>query len=242
MRPALPGAPTAELARRFDLLTLTRKAKDYARFLYARTSARRALPRLRAATALVARAERALRARRARGSARSPSCSHAGLRVSDAGDDPRGGPRHTAAPALRLRPKPVLPVRGHPAHRLPARVARPSGVSDAVVNVHHLAPPPDARRNPETWAPPRLDAVVLRRARAARHRRRHPSATAAFLRESDPSLVLAGDMIQDLDLSALVATNTVHAATQPLWCCARIRAKPIASVRSASIARASCAA
>jgi len=36
MRPALPDAPDAEsFARRFDLLTLTRKGKDHARFLYA---------------------------------------------------------------------------------------------------------------------------------------------------------------------------------------------------------------
>ena len=36
IRPRLPDAPDAEsFARRFDLLTLTRKGKDYARFLYA---------------------------------------------------------------------------------------------------------------------------------------------------------------------------------------------------------------
>jgi len=36
VRPALPDAPDAEVfARRFDLLTLTRKGKDHARFLYA---------------------------------------------------------------------------------------------------------------------------------------------------------------------------------------------------------------
>jgi aminoglycoside/choline kinase family phosphotransferase len=36
IRPQLPDAPdAASFARRFDLLTLTRKAKDYARFLYA---------------------------------------------------------------------------------------------------------------------------------------------------------------------------------------------------------------
>jgi hypothetical protein len=36
VRPTLPDAPDAEIfARRFDLLTLTRKGKDHARFLYA---------------------------------------------------------------------------------------------------------------------------------------------------------------------------------------------------------------
>lgn len=36
VRPRLPDAPDPEtFARRFDLLTLTRKAKDHARFLYA---------------------------------------------------------------------------------------------------------------------------------------------------------------------------------------------------------------
>jgi aminoglycoside/choline kinase family phosphotransferase len=36
IRPALPDAPDCDaFAHRFDLLTLTRKAKDHARFLYA---------------------------------------------------------------------------------------------------------------------------------------------------------------------------------------------------------------
>jgi aminoglycoside/choline kinase family phosphotransferase len=36
VRPRLPDAPDAEtFARRFDLLTLTRKGKDHARFVYA---------------------------------------------------------------------------------------------------------------------------------------------------------------------------------------------------------------
>jgi hypothetical protein len=68
VRPALPDAPEAEtFARRFDLLTLTRKGKDHARFLYAahERGDRRYLPY---APATVRQLQRAA----ARASARDP--------------------------------------------------------------------------------------------------------------------------------------------------------------------------
>jgi aminoglycoside/choline kinase family phosphotransferase len=50
VRPALPAAPDAASFRaRFELLTLTRKGKDHARFLYAAQERGDSLPRVRAA-------------------------------------------------------------------------------------------------------------------------------------------------------------------------------------------------
>jgi hypothetical protein len=65
IRPALPDRPDAEsFARRFDLLTLTRKGKDHARFLYAASErgdlrfARHLSTTVRALRAAAARAAR----------------------------------------------------------------------------------------------------------------------------------------------------------------------------------------
>jgi aminoglycoside/choline kinase family phosphotransferase len=66
IRPRLPDPPDAEsFARRFDLLTLTRKGKDYARFLYAAQERgdRRFLRYLPASVRALRRAARAAAAR-----------------------------------------------------------------------------------------------------------------------------------------------------------------------------------
>jgi len=66
IRPRLPDAPDAEsFARRFDLLTLTRKGKDYARFCYAAQERgdRRYLRYLPASARALRRAARAAAAR-----------------------------------------------------------------------------------------------------------------------------------------------------------------------------------
>lgn len=107
-------------------------------------------------------------------------------------------------PLSELRPKPILPVRGVPLIAFPLAWLARHGVREAVLNLHHM--PGATRAAAEAWAPPGLALTFsdepdlldtgggIRRA-------------AAFLRESDPSLVLAGDMICDLDLGALVATH-----------------------------------
>lgn len=107
-------------------------------------------------------------------------------------------------PLSSLRPKPVLPVLGIPLLAWPLAWLARHGVREVVLNVHHL---PDATREAaEAWAPPGLELHFseepdlldtgggIRRA-------------AAFLRESDPSVVIAGDMICDLDLSDLVTRH-----------------------------------
>jgi NDP-sugar pyrophosphorylase family protein len=110
----------------------------------------------------------------------------------------------------RLRPlsdllaKPAMPVRGIPviAHTL-ALLAR-HDVREVIVNLHHL--PDTVRAAVERHRPPRLEV-----------RYSHEpellgtggglKAVADYLRESDPSLVLAGDMLVDLDLRAAVARH-----------------------------------
>jgi NDP-sugar pyrophosphorylase family protein len=105
-------------------------------------------------------------------------------------------------PLTNLRPKPALPVRGLPlvAYNL-ALLAR-HGVREVILNTHHL--PAHLCAAAERWRP---ESVALRFSHEPELlgtgggiRR-----AAAFLRESDPCLVLGGDMLLDVDLGALVA-------------------------------------
>jgi len=107
-------------------------------------------------------------------------------------------------PFSDLLPKPVLPVLGIPLVAWPLAWLARHGVTEVVLNLHHL---PDATRAAaEAWAPPGLalhfseEPVLLGTGGGIRR-------AARFLRESDPSLVVSGDMICDLDLGALVARH-----------------------------------
>jgi mannose-1-phosphate guanylyltransferase len=104
-------------------------------------------------------------------------------------------------PLTDLRPKPALPVRGLPlvAYQL-ALLAR-HGVTQVVINLHHLPELlMDAARR---WCPPgvelrfSLEPELLDTGGAIR-------AVADFLRESDPCLLIGGDMLLDCDLGALI--------------------------------------
>jgi NDP-sugar pyrophosphorylase family protein len=107
-------------------------------------------------------------------------------------------------PLSELRPKPVLPVLGIPLVAWPLAWLAHHGVREVVLNLHHL--PEQTRAAAEAWAPPGLalrfseEPLLLGTGGGIRR-------AAAFLRESDPSLVVSGDMICDLDLSALVARH-----------------------------------
>jgi NDP-sugar pyrophosphorylase family protein len=107
-------------------------------------------------------------------------------------------------PLSELRPKPVLPVRGIPLLAWPLAWLAHHGVREVIVNLHHL---PDATRAAaERWAPPGLavhfseEPLLLGTGGGIRR-------AARFLRESDPSLVLAGDAIFDFDLAPLRARH-----------------------------------
>ncbi len=107
-------------------------------------------------------------------------------------------------PLTALRAKPALPVRGLPLVAYQLALLAHHGVTEVVINTHHL--------------PRTLEEAARRHAPAgvSVHFSREPELlgtgggirrVAGFLRESDPSLVLGGDMILDVDLSALVARH-----------------------------------
>lgn len=109
-------------------------------------------------------------------------------------------------------PKPALPVRGVPLIAFQLALLRRHGASEVAINVHHL--PERLEAAAERWCPPGLslrfsrEPVLLGTGGGIRR-------LAGFLRESDPCLVIGGDMILDFDLSALVARHRAgtHAAT-----------------------------
>ncbi|RIL06057.1 MAG: hypothetical protein DCC71_08215 [Proteobacteria bacterium] len=107
-------------------------------------------------------------------------------------------------PLSDLRPKPILPVRGVPLLAYPLAWLAHHGVREVILNLHHM--PEATRAAARAWAPPQLalrfsdEPELLGTGGGIRR-------AAAFLRESDPSLILAGDMICDADLGALVAAH-----------------------------------
>jgi NDP-sugar pyrophosphorylase family protein len=114
-------------------------------------------------------------------------------------------------PLTELRPKPALPVRGIPLIAYTLALLARHGVTEVVVNVHHL---PDilmdaARRHCPAGVDLRFsieDELLDTGGGIGR--------VADFLRESDPSLIVAGDMLLDADLSALVTT---HREREDAW-------------------------
>jgi mannose-1-phosphate guanylyltransferase len=105
-------------------------------------------------------------------------------------------------PLSDLCAKPAMPVCGVPviAHTL-ALLAK-HDVEEVIINLHHL--PETVRAAVERHCP---DGMTV-------HYSHEPEllgtgggmrAVAEFLRESDPSLVLAGDMLLDLDLGSVIA-------------------------------------
>lgn len=111
-------------------------------------------------------------------------------------------------PLTHLRPKPVVPVRGLPLVAYPLALLAAHGVREVVINTHHL--PERLRSAAEASCPPGMalrfshEAELLGTGGGIRR-------AAAFLRESDPCLILGGDMVLDYDLGALVAGHRARA-------------------------------
>jgi len=104
-------------------------------------------------------------------------------------------------PLSRLRPKPALPVRGLPLIEYNLELLASLGVREVLINLHHLGA--ELRAAAEAVRPP---GMALRFSPEPR-----PLGTgggirraARFLAGSDPSLVLAGDMILDLPLGEIL--------------------------------------
>jgi NDP-sugar pyrophosphorylase family protein len=107
-------------------------------------------------------------------------------------------------PLTELRPKPALPVRGVPLIAYTLALLARHGVSEVIVNAHHL---PDilmdaARRHCPLDMELRfsIESELLDTGGGIRR-------VADYLRASDPCLIVAGDMLLDADLSALVASH-----------------------------------
>ena len=107
-------------------------------------------------------------------------------------------------PLTALRPKPALPVRGLPLIAYPLALLAQAGVREVAINLHHL---PDVLRQAALrWRPEGLalrfspEPALLQTGGAI-------GRMADFLRESDPCLVLGGDMIVDFDLPALLRAH-----------------------------------
>ena len=107
-------------------------------------------------------------------------------------------------PLTELRPKPALPVRGLPQIAYTLALLRHHDVREVVINTHHL--PEALEETCERFCP---DGMALRFSRETQLldtgggiRR-----VAAFLRESDPCLIVGGDMLLDADLRGLVSRH-----------------------------------
>ena len=107
-------------------------------------------------------------------------------------------------PLTDWKPKPACPVRGIPLVAYQLELLARHGVTEAIVNTHHL---PDVLiAAAERYCPPGVRVTFshepelldtgggIRRA-------------AAFLRESDPCLIVGGDMLLDADLTALCESH-----------------------------------
>lgn len=104
-------------------------------------------------------------------------------------------------PLTEWRPKPALPVRGLPLIAYPLALLARHGVREVAINLHHL--PDILEAEARAHCPP---GVTLHFSReddlldtGGGIRR-----VSSFLRESDPCLIIGGDMLLDVDLGALV--------------------------------------
>ena len=119
----------------------------------------------------------------------------------------------------RLRPltdlcaKPALPVRGIPVIALLLELLKRHGVSQVIVNLHHR--PESVRDAVNAFKPSGIEVVYSDES--------EPLGTGGgirqardFLLQSDPCLVLAGDMLLDLDLGDVISRhqNREDLATQ----------------------------
>jgi mannose-1-phosphate guanylyltransferase len=107
-------------------------------------------------------------------------------------------------PLTQWRPKPALPVRGVPLIAYTLALLARHGVDEIVVNTHHL--PGLLEEAARTWCPPGVRLSFSREdellGTGGGIRR-----VAGFLRESDPCVIVGGDMLLDHDLGSLLTSH-----------------------------------
>lgn len=107
-------------------------------------------------------------------------------------------------PLSDLRPKPALPVRGVPLIAYPLALLAHHGVREVAINTHHM--PEQLTSAAERHCPAGMtlhffhEPELLDTGGAIRN-------AADFLAADDVALILAGDMLLDTDLAALVAAH-----------------------------------
>jgi NDP-sugar pyrophosphorylase family protein len=107
-------------------------------------------------------------------------------------------------PLTDLRPKPAVPVRGLPLVAYPLALLAHAGVEEVTLNVHHH--PDQLIAAAQAFCPASL-ALRFSHEPTLLDTGGGIARVADFLRESDPCLLLGGDMVVDLDLRALVAAH-----------------------------------
>jgi len=116
-------------------------------------------------------------------------------------------------PLTELRAKAALPVAGIPLVAYPLALLASVGVRETVINLHHL--PDSLRSAAEAWRPPGMTLHFSHEARLL-HTGGAIRRVADFLRESDPCIVLGGDMLVDLDLAGLLERHRGEERTASL--------------------------
>ena len=116
-------------------------------------------------------------------------------------------------PLSALRPKPALPVRGVPVIARLFALLVANGVTQVMVNLHSLAD--TLRSTARAWCPPELELFFSEESELL-GTGGGISRAEAFLRDSNPSLVLAGDMLLDVDLARFAAEHLDRGAAATL--------------------------
>lgn len=112
------------------------------------------------------------------------------------------------SPLTHLRPKPALPVRGLPLIAYQLMLLHTHDISEVIINTHHLPDELEAAARKHCPSGMTLgfshEREILGTGGGIRR-------VADFLAESDPCVILAGDMLLDVDLSALVERHRARA-------------------------------
>ena len=104
-------------------------------------------------------------------------------------------------PLTDLRPKPAVPVRGLPLISYSLALLAHHGVDEVVITAHHL---PDVLEQAARRHCPASIELCFSREPTLLDTGGGVRKVASFLRESDPCLLLGGDMLLDADLGSLV--------------------------------------
>ena len=107
-------------------------------------------------------------------------------------------------PLTELLPKPAVPVQGIPLVAYTLAFLAHAGIREVVINLHHL--PGRLADAARTWCPEGMDLHFSRETELL-HTGGAIRRVVEFLRESDPCVIVGGDMILDVDLPGLLARH-----------------------------------